>query len=235
MTKFSGPLLHTEKSSAAGRDWFGGMPSANDPDYVTMMDDFTIAVFNATDDWTVVKDSSATVTVAADTANGAALLTSATTTDDDGASIQGNEVILPAAGRTIWFEAKVQASDADQHDMFIGISENFATNPEACLTASNRIGFQVDDGDASLLATSEVADTESQTDTSQDMADATYVTLGFRVNGTSSIEFFVNRNLVATHTSVPTTEMTPAFMNISGNNTGTHTAQADYIFACWTR
>lgn len=199
------------------------------------MDDFTVAVFNATDDWTVVKDASATVTVAADTIHGAALLTSAATTDDDGASIQGNEVILPAAGRTIWFEARIQASDADQHDGFVGICENFATNPEACLTASNRIGFQINDGNASILCKSEVADSESSTDSAVDQADATYNTVGFKVNGTSTIEFYVDRVLVATHTAVPTTEMTPAFFNLSGNATGTHTAQADYIFACWTR
>jgi hypothetical protein len=235
MTKFSGPLLHTDRSSAADRDWFSNAPSFMDTDFVQLMDDFIMVANDQTNDWTVVKDTSATVAVLADTVNGILRLTSAATTDNDGASIQGNEVFLPATGVTIWFEARIRASDADQHDGFIGLCENFATNPEACLTASNRIGFQINDEDASILCKSEVADTEASTDSGVDQADATFNVVGFKINGTSSIEFYVDRKLVATHTSVPATELTPAFFNLSGNATGTHTADVDYISVVATR
>lgn len=235
MTKFSGPLLHTEKSSAAGREWFGGAPSAFDPDYTYFVDDFNRVAVDLTNDWTEIKDAgAAAAAIVADAANGLLRISSTATTDNDGGSIQGNEIYLPAAGKTIWFEAKVRASDVD-HDMFIGLTQNFATDPEAVLAASNRIGFQITEGSAVWLAKSEIADAETSTSTGVTQVAATFDTVGFRVNGVSTIEFFVNRNLVATHTSVPATELTPAFFNLSGNATGTHTADVDYIAICATR
>lgn len=232
-TRF-GPILRSGKG--VGMGWFADQPIGSSPDYIEFWDDFTGIAVNTTNDWTSVKDSSATVAIVADTHGGELALTSAATTDNDGASIQGNEIFLPASGRKIWFEARVKVADADQQDVFVGLCGNFATDPEACLAASNRIGLQIDDGNASILCKSEATDTETSTDSGIDAADATYVRVGFIVNGTTNIKYFVNRQLVATHTTnIPATELAPAVFSLSGNNQGTKSLTIDYIRVVSTR
>lgn len=232
----SGPIL--DRGFQEGqRDWFKDFPlSLTDPDYVVLYDDFVGVDDDQTNDWTVVKDASASVDIDDDEENGVLLLSSQATTDDDGSSIQGNEIFAPASGRVLHFEARLKVADADDMDVFVGLTENFATNPEAVLTASNRIGFQINDGDASILCKSESGDSETSKDSEEDASDDTYVKLGFRVIGTSMVQYYVDRVLVAEiETNIPTALMAAAAFELSGSNTGTKTMSLDYILAVQTR
>ena len=231
---FTGPVLYTGKNSPGA--WWTNQPVGNNTDYVSYMDDFTGIALDATNDWTVVKDSGAAVAIVADTVNGEVAITSAATTDDDGGSIQGNEIFKVQTDKSIWFETRIKCNDADQTDICVGLTINFATNPEAMLTASDRIVFQVNDGNASILCKTESSNTETSTDSGIDLADNTYVTLGFWANSTGEVQFFVNRNLVATHTTnIPTTELTMAAMSLSGSATGTRVTTIDYLFCAADR
>ena len=218
---FTGPILFAGKDSP--RKWFENLPVDKNPDYVTYMDDFTGIALDTTNDWTVVKDSSATAALGADAESGTLVLTSQATTDDDGASVQGNEIFAVESGRAI--------------ELCIGLTVNFATNPEAMLAAADRIVFQVDDGDTNIDCVTEKDGTATTTDSGVDIADDTYVTLGFHVTDDAKVEFFVNRNLVATHTdNIPDDEnMTIGAMELSGSATGTKSATIDYLFASQTR
>lgn len=234
-THFKGPILSSGFPNE-GRGWFRDLHIGFDPDFIVLFDDFVMVDDDQTNDWTVVKDSSATVGIVADAVGGQILLSSAATTDDDGSSIQGNEIFLPAAGKKIWFEAKVKIATAAQVDAFVGLTQNFATDPEAVLTASNRIGFQINDGNASILCKTEATNTETSTDSGSDAADATFVTLGILVEGTGKVEFYVNRSKVATHTTnIPTTELAVGLMELSGQATGTQTMAVDYVFCAADR
>ena len=237
-THFSGPVLYS-----AARPTLENLNVSYWPDQTVYLDDFTGVTFDSTNDWTVVKDSGASVALQADALNGVVDLTSTATTDDDGSSIQGNEIFgLPStAGQKLYFEARFQISDADQMDVFIGVCENFATNPENCLTAANRIGFQIDDGDASPHIITESGGTETDTTLSStyDLSDATNVTVSFvatKGDSTDKVQFYVNRTLVGTHTTnVPTANMAAAAMEISGNATGTKSMSIDYIMVSQDR
>jgi hypothetical protein len=229
-TRFNGTILH---GNSKARKWFNDLPQAFTPDYVVQWHDFVEVTDDETNLYTVVKDSGASVAIAGDTANGRLLLTSAATTDNDGASIQGNEIWLPATGRTIWFETRLQVSTANDMDVFAGLTVNFATNPEAVLAAADRIGFQIDEGNASILCKTEAGGTETSTDSGVDAVNATDVVLGFKIIDTTQVEFYVNRNLVATHTTnIPATELTFGFCEISGTNLGTLSMSVDY-FGVW--
>ena len=235
VTHFSGPLQYSGKGTVTGA-WGTDLTISANPAVVSYIDDFLGVALDSTNDWTVVKDSGASAGIVADTVNGLLALTSAATTDDDGASIQGNEVYKAAADKVVWFETRLQCNDADQTDICVGLTVNFATNPEAMLTAADRIVFQVNDGNASILCKTESGGTETSTDSGVDLVDDTDVTLGFRVSGTGVVEFFVNRKLVATHTTnIPTTELALAAMSLSGSATGTRSTKIDYIFASATR
>ena len=238
-THFSGPVLFS-----AARPTLANLSIGTWPDQTQFMADFTGILLDATNDWTGLKDSGASVALQADALNGVVDLTSAATTDNDGSSIQGNEIWgLPStAGQKLYFEARFQMSDADQMDLFIGVCENFASNPENCLTASNRIGFQIDDGDATPHIITESSDSETDTTlsgTTYDFSDATDVTVSFvatKGTTTDKVQFYINRTLVGTHTTnVPTANMTQAAMEISGNATGTKSMSIDYIMVAQDR
>lgn len=233
-THYSGPLQYSGKGATGA--WGTDLTTTVDTDVVTYMDDFTGVALDSTNDWTVVKDSGATAAIGADVLNGVLELTSAATTDDDGASVQGNEIFKAQADKTIWFETKLQCNDADQTDICVGLTVNFATNPEAMLTAADRICFQVDDGDASILCKTESGGTETSTDSGVDLVDSTYVKLSIRVSGTGQVFFYVDGTQVAVHTTnIPTTELALAAMSLSGSATGTRKTTIDYMFAAATR
>jgi len=233
-THYSGPLQYSGKGATGA--WGTDLTTTVDTDVIVAMDDFVGVALDGTNDWTVVKDASATAAIGADIAGGVLDLTSAATTDNDGASVQGNEIFLPAADKVIWFETELQCNDVDQNDICVGLTVNFATNPEAMLTAADRIVFQVDDGNASILCKTEAGGVETSTDSGVDLVDNTYVILGFRVQGTGLVDFYVNRQWVASHTTnIPATELAVAAMSLSGDALGTHRTRIDYLFAAATR
>ena len=210
------------------------MPMSINPDYFCLEDDF---VYELDTGWTVVKDSGASVAIVADTVGGELAITSAATTDNDGGSVQGNEIFAVAADKNMFFQTRIKNNDVDQSDICVGFTVNFATNPENMLTATDRIVFQVDDGDASINCITEKDGTATTTDSGVDMADDTYVKLGIACSGTGKVEFFVNDKLVATHsTNIPDDEnLTIAAMSISGDATGTKATTLDYMFAAADR
>jgi len=242
-THFKGPILYS-----AARKGLENLQVGVWPDQAVLYDDFTGILLDATNDWTVVKDSGATAAISADTATGVLALTSAATTDDDGASIQGNEIFqLPStAGEKLFFESRFFASatagsGVGQMDIWVGLCENFATNPEAAFTASNRIGFQLDDGSSLTRLITEASDTETETElaAAYNLTDDTYVTVGFIATlgtTTDTVQFYYNRQLVGTHTTnIPTALMTPAAVEVSGDATGTKSLNVDYIMAAVDR
>lgn len=234
-THHNTPVLYS--GYASGYKALREMPMSINPDYFVVVDDFTGIAIDTTNDWTEVKDTGASVAIVADTVGGELALTSAATTDNDGASIQGNEVFAVTADKDIFFQTRIKCNDADQTDICVGLTVNFATNPEAMLAAADRIVFQVDDGDASINCITEKNGTATTTDSGVDLADDTYVVLGFSVNSTGSVTFYVNGQQVAQHTTnIPDDEnLTLAAMSVSGSASGTRATTLDYIMGAQTR
>jgi len=231
-THHNTPVLYS--GFASGFKDLREMPISINPDYYCLEDDF---VYELDTGWVVVKDSGATVAIVADTIGGELAITSTATTDNDGGSVQGNEIFAVATGKDMFFQTRIKNSDVDQSDICVGFTLNFATNPENMLTATDRIVFQVDDGDASILCKTEKDGTETSTDSGIDMVDDTYVKLGISCSGTGTVEFFVNDKLVATHsTNIPDDEnLAIAAMSLSGSASGTRVTTIDYLMGARTR
>lgn len=234
----TGPHLNSELSRGS-REWYKKQPRGIEPDYVQYMNDFlTTRDLDQTNEWVVVKDTGASVAIEADKLNGAAKLASAATTDNDGATLQlVEEVVKLSSGKQVWMEFNLQVSDADQMDVFVGLCDTIATDPENVLTDPDRIGFQINDGNASILCKSESGGTETSTDSGKDAADATDVKLGFYWDGSSSVEFYVDRAKVATHTTNNPTDQNLAItmFELSGDASGTKSMSVDYAYACQER
>ena len=231
-THHNTPVLYS--GYASGYKDLREMPMSINPDYFCIEDDF---VYELDTGWTAIKDSGATVAIVADTVGGELAITSATTTENDGGSVQGNEIFAVAANKNMFFQTRIKNNDVDQSDICVGFTVNFASNPENMLTATDRIVFQVDDGDASILCKTEKDGTETSTDSGVDMVDDTYIKLGIAVEGTGKVEFFINDNLVATHgTNIPDDEnLAIAAMSLSGSASGTRVTTIDYLMGARTR
>ena len=231
-THHNTPVLYS--GFASGFKDLREMPISINPDYYCIEDDF---VYELDTGWVVVKDSGATVAIVADTIGGELAITSTATTDNDGGSVQGNEIFAVATGKDMFFQTRIKNSDVDQSDICVGFTLNFATHPENMLTATERIVFQEDDGDAAILCKTEKDGTETSTDSGIDMVDDTYVKLGISCSGTGTVEFFVNDKLVATHsTNIPDDEnLAIAAMSLSGSASGTRVTTIDYLMGARTR
>lgn len=236
-THYSGPLLFNGRNKTTYFSGMEDMPVAFNLDTFAILDDFALVGIDTSHAWTVVKDASATVAIVADTVGGELSLTSAATTDNDGASIQGNEVFAVTSGKRIYFQTRVKCNDADQTDICLGLTPNFTTNPEAMLAATDRIVFQIDDESASILCKTEKDGVETSTDSGVDLVDNTYVVLAFAVNNNTSVSFYINGALVATHsTNIPDDEnLAIGAMSVSGSASGTRATVLDYLFCAQTR
>jgi hypothetical protein len=201
------------------------------------MNDFLVAQDYAAADWVINTteggSGNASEALAADELNGALVLTN-DDADADSDSLQlTEESYKPTSGKRLWFETKCKVSDADDVEMLIGLCITDTTP----LDASNRINFRIVEGNASIMCQADsTADSAVSTDSGVDAADNTYVTLGFYWDGKNKVEYFVNRELVATTTSgIPTAENLCVTMYIENGAAGGDTLTVDYIYVCQER
>jgi len=233
--RFSGPILNMDKS-AGDREFFSGLPMAVDPDYIVYFNDFLVAQDFNTSDWVITTTEAgagaATETLDADVVGGALKLLN-DDADNDLDSLQlTEETFKLAAGKRLWMEVRVKVSDADQVDAFVGLGITDTTP----LDTSDRIGFQIDDGNASILCKTEKNTTETSTDSGVDAADDTYVKLGFLCEGTGAVKFFVDRQLVATHTAnIVDDEELCVTLHIQNGEAAAKSMTIDYILVARER
>lgn len=176
-------------------------------------------------DWTVTSTGSGSRAVT-DAVGGVLLLTTGST-DDNSEELQTvGEVALPAAGKKLWFEARFYTEDADDTDIFIGLSDTDTTLIDG---VSDGLYFHSSDGDA-LLDFNATSGSTSSTDTGiATLTDSGFVKVGFRVDGTGLVSYWVNDVKKGSFTTnIPTTEMAISFAVQTGS-AAAHTMGIDYI------
>lgn len=237
-TRFTGKVLNREKLGVNSdpRGWFSNLPMGQEPDYVVYFNDFLVAADYAATDWVVTTTEAgggdASEDLAGDERCGALLITN-DSNDNDLDALQGTEEIWKLeAGEKLWFETRLKINDVDQVDMFVGL----AITDTTVLDTSDRVGFQIDDENASILCKTEKNGTETSTDSGVDGADDTYVRLGFYWDGVSAVRFYVNRALVATHTTnVPDDENLCLTIHFQNGEAAAQTCHIDYFYVCMER
>lgn len=234
-THFTGPVLQTDLSRG-NREWFSKLPVASGPDYAVYFNDFLVAQDYAATDWIVTTTEAgagdATEAIAADERSGALLLTNDAADNDLDALQSAEEFTSLTVGKRLWFETKLKISDATQSDLFVGL----AITDTTVLDTSDRVGFQKDDGDANIDVLTEKNGTETNTDSGVDIVADTYVTLGFYWDGVNKVKFFVNRSLVASHTTnVPDDENLALTIHIQNGEAVAKTCTVDYFYVCQER
>lgn len=135
--------------------------------------------------------------------------------ENDGISIQADGEQFRPTGRDIYFGIELQADEATQVDFLVGL----AISDTALLGGlSDGIYFEKLDGGTGISGVTEKNSTETQTDSLGTFAANTNVILEFYFDGTS-VYFFVNGALAATHTAnIPDDEpLTPSIELLAGS------------------
>lgn len=157
-------------------------------------------------------------TAAIDTAEtGVLLLDSNSTTSTQGATLQHNKSAwVPLADTIIWAEFCFKIVDTyDKVELFCGLSELDTTLIASSLNSSaNHIGWECVSDDGVLVFAGEKAGARG-TSSAATIAEATYIRLGFKVTGVTSIKQYVNGALTGdtlATANVPIVALYPSFV-----------------------
>jgi hypothetical protein len=214
-------------------DGFDALAAAMDPFYCHQFFDDFHSLATAADTWIETAASSGTI-VAGVKAGGVATFDSGAITDGQGPQQQLAGVdFFPAAGKTIWFECRVNPLVFITGDYFFGLAELDTTVVASSdMSTSNHIGFQSFTGDGVLLANAAKAGTAvTPFSVGYTLTAATYVRLGFVVNGVTSVTYYVNGTAVATTVAtanIPIVGLTPTFV-LHATGTDQALMDVDYV------
>lgn len=186
-----------------------------DPAVGHMFKDDFHQLTKAADNWILSVVTTGTA-VAGALVGGVATMDAGAVTDGQGPQIQSAGVDFhPAAGKHIWFETRVKVSHISG-DFFFGLAELDTTIlSTTAITTANHIGFKSLTGNGVLIGTGAKAAAEGTVAAVHTLVAATYVKLGFIVNGVDSITFYVNGVANATTlatANVPIVGLTPSFV-----------------------
>lgn len=197
---------------------FPGVANARIPkDIYYDGDDFTKTLVDDEDYACDQYNSTGTWANAAAGENGILLLDSACATASDGVQIQRPAAsFLPKAGRTIIFSTRLKTDDLLANaELFFGLAEIDTSIIAAhAISTANHIGFSSITTDGILLANCEKAGAGT-TKTAVTSVEATYLTLGFVVNGLDDVTFYADGVEVAkidTTANIPIVGLSPSFV-----------------------
>lgn len=188
-------------------------------------DDFRTCPVTA-EDYTLTQATTGTMALSAGADNGVLLLDSNSATSTQGAQMQRVAAsFIPKAGRKIWYETYIKVADtgalATAGEIFVGLAEIDTTIiGSSAVSTANHIGFSSVTDDGVLLANCEKAGA-GDTDTGTTIAEDTWVRLGFKVTGVTSVDFFVNGVYVSSHVTanIPIVALAPSFVMQSSGTT----------------
>jgi hypothetical protein len=161
---------------------------------------------NTVQGWTITRSTAGTFGTIL--GHGGELHIAAAATPDQGMNCQLlNCCVKPTAGKTIWFEARVQISHVD-NQVFVGIAETATAIiasgalDEAGSDASS-IGF-FSDVNSTTLKGGTVTQKNGTSDVTEDNFDllaTTWYNVGFKVTGITQVEFYVDGKVIETGTT----------------------------------
>lgn len=140
------------------------------------------------------------------------------TTQGQGVQLQRvKSAFVPAAGKHIWAEFKLKVVDTyDKVQLFAGLSEiDTSIISSGANSSANHIGWEIATAGAGALTFAGEKAGARGTATSVSIAEATYIKLGFYVEGVTSIQQYING--VATGSAlatanVPVVALYPSFV-----------------------
>ena len=200
----------------------------------TYMEDF---FYYVAADWTVSDTGANTQALAtADPTLGGVLLITLANADNNLSSLQKiGHSFDPQAGTNIWCEAGFRASEATQSDFIFGLIVTDTTP----LANTDGIYFRKDDGDTQIdFETNATSVASTETNIAAFAAD-TYIRVGFKVTGTTLVEYYFNDVLQGSfNTNITSVPLRVTFHIQDGDTAGAvgaQTASVDYAICAQSR
>lgn len=216
---------HDDYSAQQGKSLWENCPllaHRSDPYVGTLLDEQWTS-YNAaatTGDYVLTQATQGTGAISTDE-EGVLELDANSTTATQGANLQRTKsVFIPKAGSKIYAEFEIKIVDSyDKAEVFVGLSEvDTSIISSSANSSANHIGWQCVTDNGVLLFTSEKAGTGT-TSAAVTIEEATYVRLGFVVDGVSTVQQYVNGVAVGdAHetANVPVVALYPSFVCQSG-------------------
>lgn len=194
----------------------------HDPSIGTYLNE-TFQSYNAaatTGDWILTQATQGTAAIST-AETGVLEIDSNSSTATQGANLQRvKSVFVPAAGKDLWYEVTFKIVDTfDKAEIFAGLSDvETAILASSANASDNHVGWQCVTDDGVLLFSCEKAGAGA-TRAAATIAEATYIQLGFKINGVTSIDQYINGVLTGTANvtaNIPIVAMVPSFVCQSG-------------------
>jgi hypothetical protein len=150
------------------------------------------------------------------TISGALAINAGSATSTQGANVQrAKSAFVPAAGKDLWFETTIQTTFPTFLEVFVGLAELDTTIiATSAISTANHIGWYSVTDDGVLLFGANKA-SAAATKAAATLASATNIKLGFKVNGITSIDQYINGVLTGTAhvtANVPIVALYPSFV-----------------------
>lgn len=141
-------------------------------------------------------DNAETIVVS-DTLHGGYLELTTNDADNDLISMQKNGLcVTPQAGKDIWYEMKLRVADSNTDDWFVGLAKA-TTGVLAAVTDVIGFGVVASDSSEVINIIGDKATAEDANSTGVTIANAVDVTLGFYINGITSVTCWANNALIS--------------------------------------
>ena len=171
------------------------------------------------DGYIITAKNSGAISAVSSVAGGVLLVDSAgNNAADDGVNVQlPNCAVIPSAGKTIYFEARVAIKDTGADQYFIGLAAIDTTLIDAGILDDtvDKVGwFRIAASTADRMSVVTARTTDEDVDVDKaTVSDNTYVKLGFVIDGLTTVKWYANGVLV--HTSSVTAQIANAVMCLS--------------------
>ena len=143
-----------------------------------------------------------------------------------------------SSAREVWFETRFQADDVSGMGFFVGLaSDNGGEEVTMIDSLEDGLGFMCTTGATpNIVSIGAKGNTETQTDTGIDIADATWVTLSYYFDGTTA-HFYVNGVKKVSSISNLPNDGTILFPSVEFTSVGTDqdVTYLDYVRCCMER
>lgn len=147
--------------------------------------------------------------------------------DNDSVELQWHsECWKLATGKPLWFEARAKFSDATQLDMLIGLC---ITDTTAIDGVTDGVYFKKDDGDTNIDCVT-MKDSTPENSAAVGTLGTDYIRYGIFFDGASTVYFYLDGVLVATHTvTIPDDEELTITLAHQNGEVAAKTAYYDYV------
>lgn len=183
-------------------------------------------------DWTVTAVGAGSSAIS--NADGGVLVLTNAAADNDSRFLQWTrETFRFAAGKKLWFKARIQISDATQSDFVLGLQITDTTP----LAVTDGVYFRKDDDDANLDFVVMKDSAATTANAASTITAATWTTLAFYYDGRKSITAYKDDTLIATSvlTNLPDDEELTISFGIQNGEAVAKTMSVDYILVAKER